>query len=236
MNMIVESMTYEDICRDYDRIHDIYFTRLINKLDRDGQEINKIKRIVRKKGKPENLVFTYTYKVDLTTTFYALVIVPNYNCLNNQGPIINTFITYRNRFGLNLIFRGGPLDNEYIIAYDHFFRRFMERSLKQEMPIENAMCQFVANNSNFALMPCPSKKYPKNVMGITSDVVVFAELVAPKVTLMKTCITRDMLHDDQKIPAEVLDINVDLLAEFRAFILQRMMNGATGQLKYYDFY
>lgn len=72
-------------------------------------------------------------------------------------------------------------------------------------------------------------------MGISNDVVVFAELVAPKVTLMKTCITREMLHDDQRLPAEVLDINVDLLAEFRAFILQRMMNGATGQLKYYDF-
>jgi len=233
--MIVESMTYEELCRDYDRIHDIYFSRVQSKLDRDSQEINKIKRYVRKKGKPENLVFTYKYKVDLSTTFFALVIVPDYNCLSKQGPIINTFITYRNSHGLNAIFRGGALDNEYVIAYDHFFRRFLERSLKQEMPIENAICQFIANNSNFALALCPSKKYPNNVMGITNDVVVFAEQVAPKVTLMKTCITRDMLHGDQKYPAEVLDINVDLLAEYRAFILQRMMNGAASQFKYYDF-
>ena len=233
--MIVESMTYEELCRDYDWIHDIYYPRLKNKLKRDGQEINRIKRYVRKKGKPENLVFTYTYKVDLNTTFYALVIIPDYNCLNKQGPIINTFITYRNSHGLNAIFRGGALDNMYVIAYDHFFRRFLERSLKQEMPIENAICHFIANNSNFALTLCPSKKYPNNVMGITNDVVVFAEQVAPNVTLMKTCITRDMLHGDQKYPAEVLDINVDLLAEFRTFILQRMMNGAASQFKYYDF-
>ena len=72
-------------------------------------------------------------------------------------------------------------------------------------------------------------------MGISNDVVVFAELIAPKVTLMKTCITRDMLHDDQKLPAEVLDINVELLAEFREYILQRMMNDPSGQFKYYDF-
>lgn len=25
MTMSVETMTYEDLCRDYDRIHDIYF-------------------------------------------------------------------------------------------------------------------------------------------------------------------------------------------------------------------
>jgi len=233
--MIVETMKYEDLCRDYDRVHDIYFDRIKNKLARKGQETNKIKRYVRKRGKPENLVFTYKYKVDLSTTFYALVIVPDYNCLSKQGPIINTFVTYRNSHGLNAIFRGGALDNEYVIAYDHFFRRFMERSLKQEMPIENAICQFIANNSNFSLVLCPSKKYPYNIMGTTNDVVVFAELVAPKVTLMKTCITRDMLYDDQKYPAEVLDINVELLAEFREYILQRMMNDPSGQFKYYDF-
>lgn len=233
--MIVEAMTYEDLCRDYDRIHDIYYPRLLNKLDRDGQEINRIKRYVRKKGKPENLVFTYTYKVDLSTTFYALVIVPDYNCLNKKGPVVNTFITYGYGSDLNAMFRGGPSDNDYIIAQSHFFVRFIDRSLKQEMPMENAICQYIANNSNLVLTPFPSPKYPKNIMGITSEVVVFAEQVAPRVTLLKTCITREMLYDDQKYPAEVLDINVELLAEFREYILQRMMNNPTGLLKYYDF-
>lgn len=207
----------------------------MNKLERDGQEINRIRRYVRKKGKPENLVFTYTYKVDLSTTFYALVIVPDYNCLNKRGPVVNTFITYDIGSELKAMFRGGPSDNDYVIARSHFFERFIERSLKQEMPIQNAICQYIANNSNVVLTPFPSKKYPHNIMGITSDVVVFAEQVAPKVTLMKTCITRDMLYGDQKYPAEVLDINVDILAEFRALILQRMMNGASGQFKYYNF-
>lgn len=233
--MIIETMTYEDICRDYDRIHDIYYSRIKNKLDRDGQEIKKIKRVIRKKGKPENQVFIYSSKVDFNTTFYALVIVPNYNCFNKRGPVINTFMTYRNSFSLNVVIRGGALDNEYLIAHNHFFVRFIERSLKQEMSIDQAILQFVANNSNFALAHFPSKKYPKNVMGITNDVVIFAEQVAPKVTLMKTCITRDMLYADQKYPAEVLDIGVDLLAEFRETILQRMMNNPKGQLKYYDF-
>ena len=37
------AMTYEELCRDYDRIHDIYYPRLKNKLERDSQDINKIK-------------------------------------------------------------------------------------------------------------------------------------------------------------------------------------------------
>lgn len=233
--MIVESMTYEDICRDYDKIHDIYYSKVKDRLVRDGQEINKIKRYIRKKGKPENLVFTYPYIVDEATTFYALAIVPDYNSFKKHGPVLMTFITFRNSHGLNAIIRGGDSDNEYIIAYDHFFKRFIERFLKQEMPVEEVIPQFIANNSNVALASCPSNKYPNNIMGITNDVVIFAERVTPKVTLMKTCITRDMLYDDQKYPAEVLDINVDLVAEFREYILQRMMNAPTGQLKYYDF-
>lgn len=233
--MIVETMTYEEICREYDRIHDIYYSKVKKRLDWDSPEINKIKRYVRKKGKEENLVFTYPYKVDKATTFYSLAIVPDYNCFKKRGPLINTFITFRNSHGLNAIIRGGDLDNEYIIAYDHFFKRFIERFLKQEMPIEEVIPLFIANNSNVALASCPSTKYPNNIMGITNDVVIFAEKVAPKVTLMKTCITRDMLYDDQKYPAEVLDINVDLVAEFREYILQLMMNAPSGQFKYYDF-
>ena len=72
-------------------------------------------------------------------------------------------------------------------------------------------------------------------MGITKYVVRLAEKVSQKVTLMNTCITLYMLYDDQKYPAEVLDINVDLVAEFREYILQLMMNAPSGQFKYYDF-
>ena len=77
-------MTYEEICREYDRIHDIYYSKVKKRLDWDSPEINKIKRYVRKKGKEENLVFTYPYKVDEATTFYSLAIVPDYNCFKKR--------------------------------------------------------------------------------------------------------------------------------------------------------
>ena len=67
--MIVESMSYEDICREFDNIHREYFPRVQDRMQKDGIDCSKIRRFMLKHKSWKNVLFpAITYQVDNNTT------------------------------------------------------------------------------------------------------------------------------------------------------------------------
>ena len=70
--MIVETMSYEEIAREYDKIHDSIFPRSKERIDCQG-----MRRYLLKHKNEENVWFKQLdYKVDHNTTFCVLPFTP----------------------------------------------------------------------------------------------------------------------------------------------------------------
>ena len=48
------------------------------------------------------------------------------------------------------------------------------------------------------MTPYPFKDYPYNMFGLADEVVMLAESLDQNITLIKTCVTKDMLFSKQK--------------------------------------
>ena len=51
----------------------------------------------------------------------------------------------------------------------------------------------------------PFKEYPYNMFGLTKDVVLLAESLDHNITLIKTCVTKDMLFSKQELMESALE-------------------------------
>lgn len=208
--MIVESMTYEEICREFNRIHAEYFPRIQSRMRPDGTDCSKIRRYMLKHKSLKNVLFpAITYKVDNNTTFCSIPLIHDYNTFKKIGPTAVTFITYINKHGMNALVRGGSLDNQFFFITSHFFDRYMERFLDKKISKVEAIAEFFANNGNFVMTPHPTKDNPNNMIGSANDVVFFSERLTDTISIMRTCITREQLFDNQTHSAELLDKVVD---------------------------
>lgn len=204
--MIVESMSYEEICREYDKIHVTYFPRVQSKLDKYGEACSKIRRFLLKHRTWENVLFApITYQVDNDTIFYSIPLIHDLYTFKKVGPTAVTFITYLNKHGMNALVRGNQYDDEYFFITSHFFNRYIERFLNSKFSKAEAIAEFFANNGSFMMTSHPTPKHPHSLIGSANDVVFFAEKIADKISVMKTCITRQMLYDDQSNFTEQLD-------------------------------
>lgn len=219
--MIVESMTYEEICREYNRIHDIYFPRVQSKMRKDGALCSDIRRLMIKHKSLKNVLFApLIHQVDNTTTFCAIPKVHDYKTFTRIGPIALTFITYLNKYGMNAVVRGGNYDNNFAILTSHFFERYMDRFIGKKISKIEAIGEFFANNESFIMTPHPTKDKPNNMIGCANDVVFFSEALSDTITIIKTCITREQLFETQTQSAELLDKLTDEFDVEREFLKQ----------------
>lgn len=223
--MIVESMTYEEICREYNRIHDIYFPRIKSRMNPDGSNCAKIRRYMLKHKSLQNVLFpAITYQVDNNTTFCSIPLIRDYHTFKKIGPTAVTFITYLDKHGMNALVRGGSRDNQFFFITSHFFDRYMERFLGQKISKIEAIAEFFANNGSFVMTPHPTEDNPNNMIGSANDVVFFSERLTDKISIMRTCITREQLFDNQTHSAELLDKLVDEFDLERETLKQFIVN------------
>lgn len=90
--MIVESMTYADICREFYRIHDKYFPRIKSRMNPDGTYCAKMRRYMLKHKSVQNVLFpAITYQVDNNTTFCSIPLIHDYHTFKKIGPNAVTF-------------------------------------------------------------------------------------------------------------------------------------------------
>lgn len=227
--MIVESMSYEDLCREFDKIHREFFPRIQKRMERDGAECAKIRRFMLKHKSWQNVLFpAITYQVDNNTTFCAIPHIHDYSTFKKIGPTCVTFITYVDKHGMNALVRGGDFDNKYFIITSHFFDRYMQRFLNTQISKIDAIAEFFANNGCALMTPHPTAKQPNNMIGTANDIVFFGEKLTDTIAIMKTCITREQLFDDQTHSTEMLDV---IMQEFdvereklKQFIVQNRNN------------
>lgn len=227
--MIIESMTYEELCREFDKVHREFFPRVQERMKRDSAECSKIRRFMLKHKTWKNILFpAITYQVDNNTTYCSIPQVLDYSSFKKIGPTCVTFITYVDKHGMNALVRGGDFDNKYFIITSHFFDRYMQRFMNAQISKIDAIAEFFANNSCALMMPHPTAKHPNNMMGTANDIVFFGEKLTETVAIMKTCITREQLFDNQTQSTEMLD---EIMQEFDAereklkqFIVQNRNN------------
>ena len=230
-------MTYEEICREYNRIHDIYYPRITSKMRPDGTECAKIRRYLLKNKNLQNVLFhPVTYQVDNNTTFCSIPLIKDYNTFKRIGPTIVTFITYINKYGMNAVVRGGNYDNLFLFVTSHFFDRYMERFLDTKLSKIEAIAEFFANNGSFVMTPHPTKKNPNNMIGTSNDIVFFSERLSDTISIMRTCITREQLYDNQTNSAEQLDKLIDEFDAERETLRKYIVNNRNNPYVHVTFY
>lgn len=204
--MIVDNMTYEEICREYNRIHNIFFPRFQDRMRKDGAVYAKMRRFMLKHKTLQNVLFSpVTYQADNNTIFCSIPFIQDYNTFKRIGPTAVTFITYINKHGMNAVVRGGNYDNQFYFITSHFFARYMERFLNRQISKIEAIAEFFANNDSFLMTPYPTKDNPNNMIGTSNDIVFFSERLTDTISIMRTCITREQLFETQIQSTELLD-------------------------------
>ena len=233
--MIVETMTYEEICREFDKIHDKYFEQLKDRLKPESRAISQIRRYMLKHKTATDVLFKpITYKVDNNTTYYAIPKIPDCKFFMKNGPSALTFLTYANSHGMMAVMRVGYNDDEYLFATPHFFDRFIERFLDNKVSKSEAVCQFFANNGNFVMTPYPLPDKPNNLIGVVDEAILFGENVSPKIKIAKTCITRDMLFSSQMNTTNLLDDGVRMIIKDREQLRALLMKPSTSRFNHYN--
>ena len=126
--MIVETMNYEEIAREYDKIHDSIFPRSKERIDCQG-----MRRYLLKHKNEENVWFKQLdYKLDHNTTFCVLPFTPGWKAFQRYGchPYVKVYLIYLTSKGYMLLVRGGEKDDEYAFFTSHLFDRYRERELR----------------------------------------------------------------------------------------------------------
>lgn len=219
--MIVETMTYEELCHEYDRIHNEFYPRVEERLSVGADDYKQIRRYMIKHRTQQNVLGKpLTFKVDINSIFYAVPVISDYKTLNRIGPGAITFLTYNVGGGLNAIIRGGSNDNQYAFIRPHFFDRYIERFKDDEVSKKKAIVEFITNNTVFIVKPYPTEKHPNNMIGSINDVIYFCEMPSDNITIIKTCITREQLKSSQSEITQELDDLVDSTEEAREKLLE----------------
>ena len=235
--MIVDTMSYKELCREYDRIHEKYYLRAEKRLSIGGDDYNLIRRyMIKHRTQQDVLGKPLTFKVDNNTTFYAVPVISDYRTFCNIGPCAITFLTYNLGGGLNAIIRGGSNDNQYAFIRPHFFDRYIERFKDDEISKTKAIVEFITNNTVFIVKPYPTEKHPNNMIGSINDVIYFCEMPSDNITIIKTCITREQLKGSQTEIAQELDGLVDSMDEAREKLLEILVKNRNNPRVHIPYY
>lgn len=213
--MIVETMSYEEMAQESNRIIETYSKRVKDRFSPGQPEFNKLKRYMLKHKTSRNVKGDLVkYKISTTNTFYSIPLILNYKSFKILKRIIQIpFITYVNSHGMNVITDIESSENklEFLFFTSHFFRRYEERfGLMGHSRIDNIVHLF-ARSDGFMLVPFPTAKNPGNLIGGNNHVIFFGEQLCEHFFMIKTCIRHDQLYSKQEEITD--DIDEVFLAE-----------------------
>ena len=200
--MIVDTMTYEEICQEFEKIQRLYKDRLSVKLN-----LRKNRRYIQmNRYKGSDCLLPVSCKVDTNTSVHALLTAHSYTS-NKAGITAKFILSYINKHGINAVIKGGIFDDFYIVITSHFFNRYNERFLHEKSDSKyDIIFKCINKTDNFIMKPFPIKSNQNNYIGVTEDVITFADRIHSNILLMKTCISSDMLFSNQiKITDELTD-------------------------------
>ena len=228
--MIVDSMTYEEICREYDKIEKVYTSRVNTKIFN-----GKIRRYMIKHKNATDIVFpAVTCRVDNNTNFHGIPIVYNYQFFINSGIARVYILTHRSTkhgFFAMRVMEEPNHKKLYFVITEHFIDRYEERFLKSGMNREEITCRFFAKNMTFTFVDAPTQNNPSSLMVLGDEIVLLAERPYPSVIINNTCLTKKMLFKEQKEMRKLLDVDYQRIVEYRERLRETLMKKQTGPFR-----
>lgn len=176
------------------------------------------------------------FEVDASTNYYAIPRIPDYKFFMKKGPTAVTFLTYNIGHEITSVVRVGIHDDIYLFVTSHFIDRFIERHLKTQVSKIDAVCQFVVNNINFTMTSYPIENKPNNYIGVSDEVIFFGESYAPNIVVARTCITREMLFNNQLSSTDILDQGFEIVLKYRDDLKKLMVSPDTKKYGHISFY
>ncbi len=207
--MLVDTMTYKEMGYEFVRMYKSHlmmdtFNRLNNK---NGPYYNQYRRYLIKHRQQKNVWFQpIIEELDANSKFISIPMSPGYKVFCKHGIGAVDFLVFKHHTGLIALIIMGVYAVSVAIFTSHFFDRYVERFLhgKETSRIET-ICRFMKNNRDLPMTAYPFKEYPYNMFGLTKDVVLLAESLDHNITLIKTCVTKDMLFSKQELMESALE-------------------------------
>ena len=222
--MIVETMTFEEIVKEYEKIHNsIYPVRVKDRIDYQG-----MRRYFIKNKNEENVWFKpLDFKIDRITTFCVIPYSRNWSDFQKIGPLCQVCLIYLTSKGYTLLVRGRVYDNEYAFYTSHLFDRYREREL-QDLSLckMDVIREFFKRNGNMCGLPFPTENNPNNSLEITEKGVLFGEKITDNIRLYKTYIRKDQLKEGQFASAMEAEEGMSTLIQWGEKLQDLVLNDA----------
>ena len=221
-------MTYKEICREFDKINRDYFLRTIHKTDE-----KKIRQYLRNHRDEKNVYFKPVIcRVDNNSQYITIPHTPDYNTYKKVGLHGRSCLVFSNRHGLNTVMLGGERDEFYLIITSHFYNRFNERLFHDESASKMDLIIQCLNCINyFVLSPFPLENHPNNYIGVTEELIVFAERVEHNIVLVKTCVTSEQLFSSREGKANSLKEDLIEYIKYWEQVQQHYLNASRKRIK-----
>jgi hypothetical protein len=215
--MIVESMSYEDIARIYDKVQKEHLPRLRNRID---ENIGKYRRhLLQHKNEHDIFFKRIEIKIDQNTFYEVIPFSHGWNFFQKERIIqCREYLLYINNRGIHAVTRGGYQDDLYLFVTAHFLDRYRERCLS-DMTLEkrDVLEEFIKRDSNFSPIDFPLPDKPNNKLCVTDRGVIFIDIITPNILMANTFITKEKLRNGQLDAAAKSEIGLIELERLREY-------------------
>ena len=220
--MIVDTMSMEQICAEYNKIEKIYRPKCERQLSKGGEKYREIHRyMVKKKPKGHIQFKPLTCKVDASTTFYCVPESLGHNLFKKYGLMKSYFMTFRYKNRMLGLQRTNGSKRLFVIYTSHFMARYIERILESSATREEALLHYINNNSSAYFTNAHNVTDLYDLMGVTDKCVAFASLEG-NILIMKTCISPQMLFRNQKRKTDTLEVMLQKQNERNMSVIEAM--------------
>lgn len=210
-NMIVDSMTYEEVVAEFKKEWRNYFPSILNRYIED----NKYRRYMLK-AKDNELVFFKP--IELTSprgNKYILQInSKGRSDYKKYGLLYTVYMYYHRPEGIYVAMLGSigswtTKDDFYNIYTPHFFDRYRERELKDiHKPKLQTIIDFFTHNATGQYINVDNDKYKNSIFYTVPTGVMLGSIYNDYIFELRTYITFDMLRDEQVDNSEILAARV----------------------------
>lgn len=211
--MIVESMTYEEMAREYVRIYNKLWPTYFRKMnDTQGKYYRQYRRYLIKHRSATDIHFKPLVEtLDSNSRFVGIPFTPGYKLFAMHGIGAKHFLVFNSNQGLTVIQTKGLNNDTVVIFTPHFFDRYVERFQHTETSRFETICNFMRRNNDMPMTPFPMNDYQYNMLGVTEELLFLGEAISDYTFVMKTCVTEDMLFKkEQKYKEALNDILKDI--------------------------
>lgn len=205
--MIVPSMTdleiFEEMKKDLPQIND--YATFIN----CGRKYRKL--LQGRKPKGDKFVFVIdNWKSRRNNSYTFILYTTSLGDMKKHGFIytILTFLKRGSSFRAYRLVRNPLYGNvpSLQVCTSHFIERYNLRFLKKpQLSNRQAIIEFYKRNDNCHSMPMPSNIHEYNTLAAFNDGYCFMKDENDDISIMRTFISRDMLHGDQYDAADFVD-------------------------------